>query len=470
MADSYPDEANASVARRESNTVEHNSHSEKWQSEVVRACDAKFGGQGGGWSLQLRFSWIPRTAVLLAKTLIAAQCSVALLTLVSYFNHDHRGPTTVSGLACVTEVSDSESVLQNKEMPWGRLEYKAIMISPPLEFVRLVDPQQYISDWYFPKISREALGALLVDFGLSGPIHEKLLGLSEIDASSNRRRIRVTNALISEIPIDVRGKVYSYLEQDTLNGAQAGAFRTTCNSVDEWFEDSAIRTELRDRIQSMVYRQGCYLVFADIRLLLPEMRDAQEISKLLSVLTRVKTFIVTLEVDQDSNAAKLWRYWGRRGRAKEVGMLIASLSLKPSGGSIDVTHLLPPFARRRLYAFPNPSPDPLRARQDCHWTTHNFFNSVPDNLLAADRNALSDLLDKEYYEVYGDLRFGDLLMYVDESDNAFHSAVYIADDVVFTKNGPDPLRPWYFCRLAEMMDFYPRREPVRILYYRHKKS
>jgi hypothetical protein len=50
----------------------------------------------------------------------------------------------------------------------------------------------------------------------------------------------------------------------------------------------------------------------------------------------------------------------------------------------------------------------------------------------------------------------------------FHSAVYIADDILFTKNGPNPSNPWMFARLQEVTDYYPQGEPVSVAYYRRK--
>ena len=95
---------------------------------------------------------------------------------------------------------------------------------------------------------------------------------------------------------------------------------------------------------------------------------------------------------------------------------------------------------------------------------------TPDRSLVEDLNRLPQLLKDEYYEIFGDYRFGDVLTYVDESGVAFHSAVYIADDVVFTKNGVDASRPWHFLRLKEMNEFYDRSQSARIQAYRRKRA
>ena len=148
--------------------------------------------------------------------------------------------------------------------------------------------------------------------------------------------------MVQAIPIEIRAKIYTYLGNDRLNVAQVSTFRFVCESADEWFDDAAIRPELRDRVQRALYRRGSFLVFADLRLVVPELRDAEELAALFKVLTRVKTFIVTLDVDEDSDVGALVRYWGGNGRAKDVRPLLESLVLQSNGGSLDISHLFPP--------------------------------------------------------------------------------------------------------------------------------
>jgi len=48
-------------------------------------------------------------------------------------------------------------------------------------------------------------------------------------------------------------------------------------------------------------------------------------------------------------------------------------------------------------------------------------------------------------------KFGDILFFLDsQRGDAFHSCVYIADDVVFTKNGRNVLSPWIFTKLEDV--------------------
>src|SRR4029077_5106531 len=83
------------------------------------------------------------------------------------------------------------------------------------------------------------------------------------------------------------------------------------------------------------------------------------------------------------------------------------MAKRPGWGSVTVAHLLPPFARMRLYTYPNPDIDPTATRENCFWTAMNFFNESPDPQflsLENTRRAVGRDYDKtEKLPVYGDL-------------------------------------------------------------------
>jgi hypothetical protein len=68
-------------------------------------------------------------------------------------------------------------------------------------------------------------------------------------------------------------------------------------------------------------------------------------------------------------------------------------------------------------------------------------------------------------------KFGDILFFLDaERGDAFHSCVYIADDIVFTKNGRNVLSPWIFARLEDVKRVYLFDNNGRIQGYRNKNA
>ena len=144
-----------------------------------------------------------------------------------------------------------------------------------------------------------------------------------------------------------------------------------------------------------------------------------------------------------------------------------SLPKVKGGFPIGIAHLLTPFARERLYTYPFPfiKPDVVR---DCHWTSFNFFNNVPDDSLG-DSERVRKILATDFYPVPGAPRFGDVMLFIRPDGQAVHSCVYIADDIVFTKNGYSYANPWILMQLSDLKAFYPSEETLEILTYRNKK-
>jgi len=116
---------------------------------------------------------------------------------------------------------------------------------------------------------------------------------------------------------------------------------------------------------------------------------------------------------------------------------------------IDVVHLLPSFARARLFTFP----DPAGPAWDCSSTALDFFEPDPDARVLSPAE-VARALTTRYDPVPGDrLELGDILVYR-RGDTLVHAAVYLADDLLFTKNGSTSLAPWLLMRADDVRDQY----------------
>ena len=106
---------------------------------------------------------------------------------------------------------------------------------------------------------------------------------------------------------------------------------------------------------------------------------------------------------------------------------------------------------------------------DCHWSTMNFFRSTPDNRFA-DPNYTVAYLGANYYQVAKPTRYGDLVFLLDDNGNAIHSGVYLADDIIFTKNGNNYMEPWMLMRLKTLMATYSVYGTPHLVVYRDRNS
>ena len=159
-------------------------------------------------------------------------------------------------------------------------------------------------------------------------------------------------------------------------------------------------------------------------------------------------------------------YWSRGGRSKDIRPLLESLAEIEGGQALSIIHLLPRFAGARIFTYPAP-PEKLPAlNRDCHWTSFNFFSNEADDRFCNDAEVVRTL-NEDYERIFSNLQLGDLVMYF-VGDRTIHSCVYLADDIVFTKNGNTSSRPWMFMHLDDMKSYYPTPKPLEVRYYRKK--
>jgi hypothetical protein len=59
-----------------------------------------------------------------------------------------------------------------------------------------------------------------------------------------------------------------------------------------------------------------------------------------------------------------------------------------------------------------------------------------------------------YYKTRPPYELGDILVFVDKNENALHSCVFVADDIVFTKNGNNLATPWILMTLEDLSKIY----------------
>jgi hypothetical protein len=178
-----------------------------------------------------------------------------------------------------------------------------------------------------------------------------------------------------------------------------------------------------------------------------------------------------LQINPETDVDKLLGYWAAPAngvRIKDVRPLLDSLKRLPDGANISLLYFLPQFARQRLYTFPMPAQigDPM---MDCHWSTMNFFNEIPDNRFN-DPAYLGNYVRTNFYEIAKANAYGDVVFLQDDKGTVLHSAVYICDDIVFTKNGRSTVQPWILMHLKDLMGVYASSPGLTAKVYRNKNT
>jgi len=352
--------------------------------------------------------------------------------------------------------------------PWGELQYEPIVIAPPLEYVSENDVD-YSGKvvWHFPNVGSTGLSVLLKEIGLAAPIVAELESMAKANVSLPGMSLYPSKEFVRGLNPEDRAKLYLTLCDYRQNRDLRTQYLFRGDSVDQWFAGSTVSPETRKLVDPFIYRRGNFMYFADMRNIADSIASHDQHLALLRTLRRDATFLVHVKLSEKSDIETLVNYWGRGGRAQEVRPILESLMRRGGDQSINITHLLPPLARRRLYTYPARSIVDISVQRECHWTSLNFFNDVPDDKFAKP-GVMYPELKENFYRVHGNFQLGDVALILDAKARTVHSATYIADDIFFHRCGSDSSAPWTLTKGEYLADFYPRRSKVHILYYRRK--
>jgi hypothetical protein len=193
-----------------------------------------------------------------------------------------------------------------------------------------------------------------------------------------------------------------------------------------------------------------------------------------------RAVLARLRLGPDADMEQIAQYWGLGGRRKDLLPFLNSLHREEGGRNGNLEYLLPDFARERLYRRPT-ARDNLAGnnlagaaekdvKEDCFWSAFNFFNDVPDNRVE-DTHTLAGL-DRYYDPISVPNQLGDVLILTAHDGVPVHAAVFLADDVYFTKNGTNRAQPWILMRLADVLETYHFQhsgsDPAGVHYFRRK--
>jgi hypothetical protein len=343
-----------------------------------------------------------------------------------------------------------------------------IVITPPLEYIptdegAIRSPMWHVAAAVVPRLEEVLSGA-----GLSEEDVEHLRASAQPD-SSGGVVLSPDAALVRGLAPDVRARLYAELAKNPLNFDQLSAFRFHGTSVEDWLGPD-VAPEARKLVEPLVYRDGDFLFLADLESVRAQIGSGPALQHLIKRLLAQATVQVTLDVDDPAQVDSLAEYWGRGGRKVDILPVLESAADNSFNHSVDITYLLPDLARRLLYRYQKISLAELEKSQldNCFWTALNFFNEEPDDRLLDPKFAL-ERLQQDYYLVHDELQLGDIVALSDSRLNIFHVAVYLAEDLVFTKNGYFSLAPWTIVPIDRLKGhFAEHRDDWKVTYYRRK--
>ncbi len=350
---------------------------------------------------------------------------------------------------------------------WGQLEAVKIPLGNSEEIFADRPVRLQPSHWFFQGFGSNQLADLMRSCGLNAKQREELLDSSRWKMASNGCLVLPGNSLLRDLNPASRQQLYAVLARSSSNYAQCFPFRFGLADVDARFAESGLALDTQNLVRGLCYTNQGTLCFADLQAL-PEVLSKDEFNDVIDFLYRFPAYRLRVRVFPDTDVAAMVSYWGKGNREKKIRPLLESLTkvTATNGVTISIGYLLPPFARLRLNTFPDAWSEPQVTKEDCFWTSMNFFNEQPD-MRFLDPAVVHQVLQRDYFLVQQPT-YGDLVTLVDEAGDGLHMCVYIAEDYVFTKNGINKLQPWVLMKISDMLLGFPSEKRQRLCIFRRR--
>lgn len=349
---------------------------------------------------------------------------------------------------------------------WGELVTYDIDLEQPEEYIGFELANNKTPQWVFTGMDRNQTRTLLLANGIATNLVERALSDSMTTTTPDGTVVHPDEQLLFALQPVVRAKLYATLARIPGNHYMEYPFCFPRKTFGLWFGNGANDTRLMAIARRLLYPRGDGVCFSDYEFLMEQTKSDEERMEIVKSLSRQSAVLVRVRVRPDTDVDKLLGYWGRGIQVKDLRPLLESTARLQNGATISLLYFLPKFARERLYTFPMPSQqgDPI---MDCHWSTMNFFNDPPSDKFT-NTTYTASFIQTNFYQVSIPCLYGDVILILNDQGNAIHSAVYIADDIVFTKNGNNFSQPWMLMRLSDLLARYTAEAPPKTLIYRSR--
>lgn len=351
---------------------------------------------------------------------------------------------------------------------WGELLTRDIELERPAEYMTEEINRPEPETWHFAGQNPEGVKALLGRCGLSAEQIASVCAPARLRTEQNGTALVPPPDFLLSLDAATRGKIYLTLNGQGVNLYFDYPFIFPGDTIASIYADSRLNAEDVAGLKRLVYANGTAWQLSDYPALLCQIPTVERRVAMARALSRQSAVFAALVIKPDTDVDKIAAYWGSvpNVRFTDIRPLLESLKALPEGGNLSLFYLLPKFARDRLYTFPLP-PQPGEPVMDCHWSTFNFAKDTPDNRFNDPAYAV-EYLRKNYYQIAAPSLYGDILLLMNDRNEVKHSAVYLADDIVFTKNGNNYRQPWMLMRIPDLLATYPATPAMKPIYMRLK--
>lgn len=316
----------------------------------------------------------------------------------------------------------------------------------------LVTPDQcdtVQADWVLPGYSRAQFDGLLDSIAPVPAMRARLEAAVRCDASGCT--IHPTRELIEDMRPATRRALYANLSRHAENPSIISHFSRNA-AAEPWTRAEGLSPKARELLTRLSWQDGESTHFADVADVCPQLQSDAERVRFIEVLKGRESVSATVFVAAGADVEPMVRYWSAGGDEAAVRPLLTVAAAQPSGGSVALTRLLPPFARSRVDTFPSPSAPAF----DCFWTALHFdVRGEPDARLYSAEEFSRQLSLTHSPVALDEVTLGDVLVLRPPGGLPQHAVNYVASGLVFSKNGGSARRPFTLLRLSDVLAIYP---------------
>ncbi len=360
-----------------------------------------------------------------------------------------------------------------KPGPWGDLAYTPFTIAAPDDLLPVRALESDGVKWFFKGYTSDSFVTLLQSTSLTPADQQKFLDPAVFHAQPDGILITPDPALVISLPQDARDALYAVLAQFPDNDLQFTYIPTS--SLHDRFADSNLAPSTIALFRSLCSERGRYLMFSGMSALLSRLPSYAEKLHFVKAVTSQRTLLLRLHITPQTDIDSVAEYWSKGCWDTDVRTVLKSLTAIPDGTWMNILMVLPPGPSGQLYSYPVVTDNPMQGpvvNRDCHWTSLNFFRDIPNPDFGKAPAAFAEIRDN-YFPTPGDPRYGDLVLFSKPDGTVIHSAIFIADDICFTKNGATTIHPWMLSTLADLLDQYscqvPPGQKLTVSYFRNKR-
>lgn len=368
---------------------------------------------------------------------------------------------------CVAWAAHEEPVWKAKPGPWGDLEVRTVYLEAPDSLLAAVAKPNSVTRWVFEQTTESAVRDTLRRCDVPAAVADRLLAPARRVLNGNVISLYPSVDDLVSLSTPARSALYQELAKSSANEYQRDPVYILGGDLDDWLMDAGLSDPQKDLFRRLVWKRGEAMVFSDIQALLTLAKTSDEVLSTFRAVTRVRSLVVELQLPLKTDRRKFIEYWAAGQTDAPRLTFVSAITQRRAPQTVDITHFLPSLMRQRAYTFPVMELGLKGRFPDCHWTSLNFFNQTPKEYYLDTRLAAAQLVEN-YATVEPPYAYGDVLCFL-ENGEGLHTCVYIADDIVLTKNGDSILAPWALMQIKDVESVYRRSAATRIQGFRLKR-